>query len=326
MRAWQVVRAGEPSEVFEPVDLPVPEPGPGQIRIRVGAAGIGLPDVFMCRGIYPLTPRLPFVCGQEATGTITAVGEGVDARVGSEVMGVTVFTEGFGSFAEECLLFANSAFPVPEGLSAEHAAGFWIPQMTAWIGLVDRGGLRAGDRLCVLGAGGGSGAAAIQLGKALGASVVAVVGDDARAALCRKLGADVVLDRRAGGLRDAIRAATDGHGADLVYDPVGGDVAEEAAGALARYGRLLAVGFASGRWPQIPTHELVVANTTVVGVLAGGYSRTELLDVHARLSQLIAAGKLQDAVSETVPFDSLPDALQRMADGDVVGKLVLAAP
>jgi NADPH2:quinone reductase len=325
MRAWQVRKRGEPADVLERVDLEPPAPGPGQATVRVAAAGLGLPDVLMCRGVYPLTPALPFVCGQEVTGTVTAVGDGVELAVGTKVMGVTVFTEGWGGFADECLVFPNSTFPVPAGLSDEEAAGFWIPHMTAWIGLVDRGGLQPEDELVVLGAGGGSGAAAIQLGKALRARVIAVVGDDARAELCRSLGADAVIDHRAGPLGDAILAATGGRGADVVYDPVGGDAGEAAARALARYGRLLAIGFASGRWPQVPVHELVVSNTSIVGVLAGGYSRAELEGVHARLSGLIASEALRTTVTEAVPFDDLPRALQRVADRAVVGKVVMVA-
>ena len=148
------------------------------MRIRVTAAGLGLPDVLMCRGTYPLTPPLPFTSGQEACGTVTAVGEGVDLAVGDRIMCVTMFWQGCGSFAEECLVAADSAFPVPEGLTDAEAAGFWIPHLTGWTGLVDRGSIVAGDWLAVLGAAGGSGIAAVQLGTALGARVIAVVSDD----------------------------------------------------------------------------------------------------------------------------------------------------
>jgi NADPH2:quinone reductase len=325
MQAWRVTRHGEPADVLEQVDLKVPPPGPGQAAVRVTATGLGLPDVMMCRGVYPLTPPLPFVCGQEVTGTVTAVGDGVELAVGTQVMGVTVFTEGWGGFADECLVFSDSAFPVPVGLSGTEAAGFWIPHMTAWIGLVQRGGLQEQETLVVLGAGGGSGTAAIQLGKALGARVIAVVGDDTRAELCRSLGADVVIDHRGAPLRDSILLATDGRGADVVYDPVGGDAGEAAARGLARGGRLLAVGFASGRWPQLPVPELVMTNTSIVGVLAAGYSRSELQTVHTGLSDLIARGALQTTVTETVAFADLPGALQRIADRAVVGKMVMKA-
>src|SRR3954452_22406294 len=199
MKAWEVQGAGEPAAVLHLVERELPEPGPGEVRIRVTAAGLGLPDVFMCRGTYPLTPPLPFTSGQEATGVVTAVGEGVDRlAIGDHIMCVTSFIAGNGSFAEECLTFADGAFAVPEGLSAAEAAGFWIPHLTGWIGLVDRGHIAAGDSLAVLGASGGSGIAAVQIGKALGAHVIAIVGDDERAEFCRGLGADEIVNYRSG--------------------------------------------------------------------------------------------------------------------------------
>ncbi|HEY4332061.1 MAG TPA: NADPH:quinone oxidoreductase family protein [Ilumatobacteraceae bacterium] len=325
MRAWQVQGKGEPIDVLHLVDIAVPEPGPGQMRIRVTAAGIGLPDVFMCRGTYPLTPPLPFTPGQEATGVVTAVGDGVTTPIGTRVMCVSMFYVGSGSFAEECLVAADTAFAMPDGLSDAAAAGFWIPHLTAWVGLVDRGQIQPGDHLAVLGASGGSGIAAVQLGKALGAHVIAVVSDEARAEFCRSLGADATIDHRAGPIADALRAATDGRGVDLIYDPVGGSLAEQAATALARYGRLLAVGFASGSWPRLAAHDLVVANTSLVGVFAGGYSTAELAAIHGRLSALVADGRLRNAITAEIPFADLPAALQQMADRGVVGKRVVVS-
>ena len=323
MRAWQVQGTGEPADVLRAVEVNVPDPGPGQVRVRVAAAGIGLPDVLMCRGTYPLTPAVPFTPGQEAAGVITAVGEGVAREIGSRVMLVTAFYDGHGSFAEECLAPASSVFPVPNGLTDAEAAGFWIPHLTAWIGLVERGHLVAGERLAVLGAAGGSGIAAVQLGRALGARVIAVVGDPERAAFCRELGAEIAVNHRDGPLAAALRAATGGHGVDVIYDPVGGEPAEDAAGSLARNGRLLAVGFAAGRWPRLATHDLVVANTSLVGVFAGGQSPAELDKIHSALSRLVAEGTLRNAVTATPTFDELPSALQRLADRGVIGKLVM---
>jgi NADPH2:quinone reductase len=323
MRAWQVVGAGEPADVLHPVEVEVPEPGPGQARIRVTAAGIGLPDVLMCRGTYPLTPPLPFISGQEATGTVTAVGEGVDLAIGTRIMCVTEFTEGSGSFAAECLVLADSAFAVPEGLTDAEAAGFWIPHLTGWIGLVDRGRIAPGDWLAVLGAAGGSGIAAVQLGRALGARVIAVVSSEERAAFCRSLGAEATVNHRDVPLAPVLRELTGGRGVDVIYDPVGGSLAEDAAGAMARHGQLLAVGFASGEWPMLATPHLVMTNTSLVGVFAGGYSHEELDRIHAGLAALVADGRLRNAVTAQIPFDDLPSALQRMADRGVVGKLVL---
>jgi NADPH2:quinone reductase len=212
---------------------------------------------------------------------------------------------------------------VPEGLADVEAAGFWIPHLTGWIGLVDRGRLAGSEWLAVLGAGGGSGIAAVQLGSVLGARVIAVVGDEDRAAFCRSLGAEATLDHRDGPLAPALRELTDGNGADVIFDPVGGPLAEDAAGALARYGRWLAVGFASGTWPSAETQQLVWANATLMGVLAAGYSRAELESIHASLAALVGEGGLRNAVTERVPFDELPAALQRMADRRVIGKMVM---
>ena len=276
----------------------------------------------MCRGVYPLTPPLPFTPGQEVTGVVTAVGEGVDRRIGEHVMGVTIFYMGHGSFAEECLMQDATAYPVPKGLSDASAAGFWIPHITAWTALVERAQIAEGESLVVLGAAGGSGIAAVQLGKALGARVIAVVSDEAKAEFCRGLGADGVIVPGGEPVADRVREATGG-GADVIFDPVGGDLAEDAVSGLARNGRFLLIGFASGRWPSVPAHDLVVANTSLVGVIAGGQTSEELDTIHARLSGLIADGRLQDAVTATFPFAELPTALQQIADRAVIGKLVL---
>ena len=167
MRAWMVDRPGEPSEVLSLTDVPIPEPGPGQIRVRVTAAGIGLPDVLMCRHTYPLTPTSAFTPGQEVTGVVSAFLGNRSMALGTTVMSVTSFMEGSGSFAEECLAPAQSSFSVPTGLADVEAAGFWIPHLTAWVGLVDRVDIESGQWLAVLGAAGGSGIAAVQLGLGL---------------------------------------------------------------------------------------------------------------------------------------------------------------
>lgn len=322
MRAWQVRRHGAPRDALERVDLPEPAPGPGEARLRVGAAAIGLPDVLMCRGSYPLTPPTPFVPGQEVCGVIDAVGEGVGLAIGARVMGVTSFTDGRGGFADATIVPASSAYRVPDAMDDLDAAGFRIGFSTAWIGLVRRGDVRAGETLLVLGAAGGSGSAAIQLGRALGARVVAVTRGVRRSALCERLGADIVIDRSSGPVVDAVLAATDGIGVDLVFDPVGGEPAAAASKLLRPGGRLLAVGFASGDWAQPPTADLVRRNASLVGVYAGGQTRVESEADHERLLALAAAGHLSGG-STAVAFDALPDALARVEDGDADGKLVV---
>lgn len=329
MKAWQVHGAGEPADVMRMVERQLPDPGPGQVKIEVGAAGIGLPDVLMCRGTYPLTPPGPFTPGQELAGIVTAAGPGVDLSVGTRVMGVSDFMNGNGSFAAEALAAADTVLPAPDAMDDGAAAGFWIPNMTAWIGLVDRGQLQAGQRLVVLGAAGGSGIAAVQLGKALGAEVVAVAGDESRAEFCRSYGADhavvsggdTAVDGRP--LAQVLRELTDWHGVDMIFDPVGGAQGTNAMGALARDGKHLAVGFASGTWPTVNVQMMTLTNTSLVGVLAAGYSREHIEGILDGLTAMVDSGALRETVLERVPFDEVPEALTRVAARTTRGKCVV---
>ncbi len=322
MRAWQVQAHGEPRQVLRRVEVEPLTPRPGELRVRVQGAAIGMPDVFMCRGAYPLTPPLPFVCGQEVCGVVDAVGDGVEVPVGSRVMGVTTFFDGRGGFAEESILTPSTAFRVPDEMSSTVAAAFRIGYSTAWTALVERGGLQRGENLVVLGGAGGSGTAAIQLGRALGATVLAVAAGADKADFCRRIGADVVIDRTKGPVRDAILAATKGRGADVVFDPVGGDVASDSLRALADFGRFLVVGFASGKWIRINGGELVTSSRSVMGVIASSGTPEQQAHAHESLLDLAARGDL-DPVVQSVPFEDLPASLEAVAHGTVMGKLVI---
>ncbi len=303
------------------VEIDEPVPGPGEVRLRVVAAAVGMPDAFMCRATYAFSPPLPFVPGQEVCGVVDAVGEGVDVAVGTRLMAVTSFTDGRGGFAEATIAPAAGAYRVPDSMSAVDAASFRIGFSTAWIGLVRRGGLQPGEWLLVLGAAGGSGATAIQLGHARGARVIAVAAGSEKLALCERMGAEVLIDRTRDSVPEAVLAATGGRGADVVYDPVGGDPATAALGCLAPGARFLAVGFASGRWVQANTHDLVRRNASLVGVYAGGFTREENEADHEALLALAAAGELE-GFATPVPFARLADAVEAVATGRVVGKLV----
>jgi NADPH:quinone reductase len=327
MRAWQVTSYGEPSKALEQVDVPVPAPGPGELRLEVHAAALGMPDAFMCGATYGFSPPMPFTPGQEITGTVLEVGEGVEGfTVGQRVMGVTSFPEGHGGFAEQALARAWSCYRVPEGMSDVDAAGFRIGYSTAWIGLVRRGAIKAGDQLLVLGAAGGSGITAVQLGAALGARVIAVAAGPEKGDYCKRLGADVVIDRTQSLVSAAVLEATGGKGADLVYDPVGGEPAADALRCIAPEGRFLVVGYASGQWVEPNTRHIVTRNYSVVGVYAGSYTREQNEHDHEALMELVEAGKLGTAVTKTVPFEELPAALDEVAQGKVVGKTVLLPP
>ena len=325
MRAWQVHGKGSPREVWRLVDLDEPVPGPGELRLRVEAVAVGLPDVLMCRGSYALTPPLPFVAGQEVCGTVDAIGAGVAVPVGTRVMAVTNFYDGRGGFAEVTVARAESAFRVPDTMSAVAAASFRIGYSTAWIGLVRRGALQSGESLLVLGGAGGSGSTAIRLGRALGVRVIAVAAGPEKCAFCSAQGAHDVIDRMSASIADAVLAATDGRGVDVVYDPVGGAAAGATVKCLARGGRLLAVGFASGSWVQPDIWQLVRRNASIVGVYAGGLTRAENEADHEALLGLEAQGHLASAAT-VMPFDELPAALDAVGASKVMGKVVLPVP
>ena len=244
MRAWQTVRAGTPREALAlRGDAPVPAPREGTVLVDVAAAGIGLPDALMCEARYALTPPLPFTQGQEVAGRIAALGPGAEGlRVGERVMAVTSFFTGHGSFAERCLGLADFCLPVPDDMSDAEAACFLIPLHTAYIGLVQRARLAKGETLLVLGASGGTGSAAVQVGRALGARVIAAAGGPEKARYCAEQGAHDVVDHRAEDVAKVVQALTGGRGADVVYDPVGGDAFRAATRCIAHEGRLLAVG------------------------------------------------------------------------------------
>ena len=322
MFAWQVSELGSPAEVILPVERTEPEPGPGQVRLRVLAAGIGLPDVMMCRGGYAIAPPLPFVPGQEVCGLVDSVGAEVSGvTVGQRMMAVTDFAHGHGGFADFALAAASDCFAVPESMGDVDAAAFRIGYSTAWIGLVRRGQLRPGETLLVLGAAGGSGATAVQVGHALGARVIAVAAGAEKLGFCRRMGADHVIDRSLDSVPDAVRELTDGRGADVIFDPVGGDAGEESLRAINIGGRYLAIGFASGRWANVDTHAAVRRNFSLVGVYVGGYGRDENESDLAALIDLHRSGRLPTLV-EAIDFDEIPEALERIGSRRILGKAV----
>lgn len=327
MRAWQTVKHGRPADALELAEnVPSPDPYPGTLRLDVLAAGIGLPDAFMCQNTYAMTPAsLPFTQGQEVVGRVVDWADGVEGRrVGERVMAVTSFFTGQGSFAEQCLALDDFCLPVPDEMTDAEAAAFLIPYQTAYLGLIERGRLEAGETLLVIGGAGGTGSAALQIGKAAGARVIATAGGPEKAAFCRELGADHVVDYRAGDIAEGVRAATDGRGADVIYDPVGGDAFTSATQCVAHAGRILAIGFASGSWGTVDTAHMVYQNYSVVGVIPSNYDRAYKERAQEQLIAWWRDGALRSAVDELVPFEQLPEALERLVSGGVRGKLTLA--
>jgi NADPH2:quinone reductase len=323
MRAWQVHDHGDPAHALRLVETSAPEPGPRLLRVRVGAAAVGLPDVLMARGTYPLTPPSPFVPGQEVAGVVVAAGDATETEVGTRVMGVTGFRDGAGGLADEALVLDDFAVPVPGSMTDADAAGFLIPYHTAHLGLVRRGALVRGETLVVLGAAGGTGSAAIALGRALGATVVAVAGGDAKGAFCRRLGAEHTIDHLSVDVVGAVRELTGGRGADVVYDPVGGEMFDLACRFVASEGRVLTVGFAGGAWGTVSAADVTVRNYSVVGVFAGAYDRAFRAGVQRALLELWDAGALGSIVTRTVPFDEAPALLEELASRQVMGKAVV---
>jgi len=326
MKAWQVIAAGEPADVLRLADCSRPEPPPGFARVRVEACALGLPDVLMCRGSYPLTPPRPFTPGQELAGVVTAVGAGCRVGIGERIMAVSAFFLGHGGFAEEGLALDEFAFPVPEEMSSAEAAAFLIPFHTAFVGLVRRGALEAGETLLVLGGAGGTGSAAIQLGCALGARVIATASSAERAAFCRELGAEEVIDHRSEDVAQRVRDSTGGRGAEVVYDPVGGAAFDSATQCIAHEGRLLVVGFASGRWAAPSGAHLATHNYSVVGVIPSAYDRAFKEKAQAALLDHYRRGALRVPLQRVVPFEGLPAGLDELDAGRVLGKSVLEGP
>jgi NADPH2:quinone reductase len=324
MKAWRVTALGEPVDVLRLVDVPDPTPGPGQLVVRVLASPANFPDVLMCRGEYQVKPELPFTPGVELCGEVVALGAGVAGfAVGDRVLGGATLPH--GGFAEYALLDAASTFPAPAALDDAQAAALYIGYQTGWFGLHRRAGLRAGETLLVHAAAGGVGSAAVQLGKAAGARVIGVVGGPEKAEVARALGADVVVDRRAEDFVEVVKAETGGRGADVVYDPVGGDTYQRSTKCVAFEGRILVVGFAGGRIQSAALNHALVKNYSIVGLHWGLYQRHDpaaVVECHRALTALAAQGAVRPLVSERLPLGEVADAVQRLADGSTVGRVV----
>ncbi|MDB5397651.1 MAG: alcohol dehydrogenase [Rhodospirillales bacterium] len=322
MRAWQVNGQGEPSEVMREVEMELAPAGSGELVIQVTASALALPDVLLCRGVYPLTPPLPFTPGLEFVGTVIEAGPGTSTPVGARLMGVAAFTMGTGAFADRCKTYEPMVYSVGSGMDDADAAGFTIAYHTAYVGLVRRGKLRAGETVLVHGGAGGTGFAAIQLAKALGARVIATAGGPEKAALCRELGADTAIDHMAGDFVQAVNDATGGRGADIVFDPVGGEMFEKSADCTAPEGRLLPIGFACGRWGMISPLVLTLKNISIVGVLAGGFPREDMVAMHEHLLRLYGTGAIRMKIDRKIGFGDIRDGVQDVADRKVHGRIV----
>jgi NADPH2:quinone reductase len=304
-------------------DVASPIAGRGEIVIAVKAASVNFADVLIIQNKYQTHPTLPFSPGSEAAGIVTAVGDGVTRfQPGDRVMAMTTY----GSFAEEVSAEAARSVHIPEGMDFSTAASFLLTYVTSDHALSDRGQLRPGERLLVLGAAGGAGLAAVEIGKAIGATVVACASSSDKLAAARAHGADQTINYTDGDLREAIRNVTNGEGVDVVYDAVGSPYTEPALRSLRWRGRLLVVGFAAGEIPKIPLNLTLLKGCSIVGVFVTDFVRREPEGFAAsvmRLGRWFREGKLKPSITETVPLDKTPDALARLLSRQVIGKIVV---
>ena len=324
MKAWRVTQHGEPEQVLELADIPRPAPGPGQILVRVLAAAANFPDVLLCRGTYQVKVPLPFTLGVELCGEVIEVGAGVTCfSVGDRVIGDTALPH--GAFAEYALMDASAALPAPRALDDAEAAPFYITYETCWVGLHRRARLQPGETLLVHAAAGGVGTGAIQLGKAAGARVVGVVGGPGKAAVAKEAGADIVIDRSVEDFVAVVKEVTGGKGADVVFDPVGGDVFYKSTKCVAFEGRILVVGFASGDIPAAALNHALVKNYDILGLQARTYRFVEndaIREHYAALLRLTETGVIKTMVTERLSLADVPDGLRRLGAGTTTGRIV----
>jgi len=322
MHAW-LCESLDGADALRWQDLPTPEPKPGEVRIRIQAASLNFPDLLIVRGQYQFKPPLPFVPGAEYAGVIDAVGAGVlHLRPGDAVAALG----GTGGFGTHACVEASRVLPLPPGFAIEDGAAFAFTYGTSHHALIDRGRLQAGETVLVLGAAGGVGTAAVQIAKAAGANVIAAASSEEKCALCRELGADATLNYGTENVRDRLKALTGGKGPDVVYDPVGGDLAEPVFRSIAWRGRYLVVGFAQGAIPALPWNLALLKGASIVGVFFGEFVKREPQASVAALGQLAqwyAQGRVKPVIDQRLPMSELKAAYARMGSRQVMGKLLL---
>lgn len=313
---------GDP-ELLEWKEVPDPVPGKGQVLVDVAAAGVNFPETLIIRNLYQFKPPLPFVPGGEAAGTVAAVGEGVSRfRPGDRVIAMT----GTGAFAEKMLAGEAQLVPLPEGLPVDIAAGFTMTYGTSHHALKQRARLQPGETLLVLGAAGGVGLAAVELGVLMGAKVIAAASTDAKLALARSYGASETINYSTEDLKDRVKALTGGRGVDVIYDPVGDRLAEPAFRSIAWNGRYLVIGFAGGEIPKLPLNLPLIKGASIVGVFWGAFTAHEP-EVHAanmrELVGWLSEGRLKPHVGARLPLAEGGRAIRMLMDRQAMGKVIL---
>jgi NADPH:quinone reductase len=320
MRAWQVQELGDPEQALKLAE--VEEPRSGEVVIEVRAAALNFFDILLCRGEYQERPELPFTPGGEISGTIREAGEGM--QTGTRVIATPPLPR--GGYAERVAVPESSVFPIPDSMPFEKAAALPITYQTAHVALHHRARLEAEETILVHAGAGGVGSAAIQISKAAGARVIATAGGPEKVEVCSDLGADVAIDYREENFVEVVKEATEGRGADVIFDPVGGDVFDGSRRCVAFEGRIVIIGFAGGRIADAPTNHVLVKNYSVVGMHWGLYTRVMpglIRSTHEDLMRLYEAGEIDPLISGTVPFEELPKALKKLGSRGTYGKTIM---
>jgi len=324
MKAWRVNELGDPMDVLKLEEVDAPTAGPGEAVVEVGATSLNFFDILLCQGTYQEKPPLPFTPGAEVGGTVRTVGDGVTTvREGQRVLALPPLPH--GGLAQRVAVPAAAMLPIPDAMSFEDAAAHFIVYQTAYVGLHRRARLRSGEVALVHAGAGGVGSAAIQLAVAAGARVIATAGGAEKVAVCRRLGAEEVIDYREGDFVERVKELTGGRGADVIFDPVGGDVFDRSRRCIAFEGRLLVVGFAGGRMAEAPTNHALVKNYAVVGLHWGLYRKMApqvIVETHQELMRLYDEGKIKPLIFRNVPFADVPAALDLIGSRATWGKLV----
>ena len=322
MRAIVCKEFGEPSEL-ELGELEEPVPGPGHVKIEVHSAGMNFPDTLMIAGKYQTKPPLPFAPGMESAGVVVALGEGVQGlNVGDRVMGHPAW----GGCAEFVTAEADRSYRIPDSMSFDEAAAFTITYGTTYHALVDRAHLQAGEVLLVHGAAGGVGLNAVELGKLLGAMVIATVGSDEKIDIVKQYGADHVINYTKQDFRGVVKELTGGEGADVIYDPVGGDVCDQSMRCINWNGRLLIIGFAGGRIQDIKANMILLKGCSVVGVMWGGFAGRSVRENHANFAKMFEwyeAGKINPHIGGRFPLAETREALEFILARKSTGKVIV---
>jgi NADPH2:quinone reductase len=321
MKAWQVRRLGDPEQALELARVEEPVPESDEVVIEVEAAALNFFDILLCRGEYQERPDLPFTPGGEISGTVREAGEG--ARAGQRVIATPPLPR--GGYAEMVSVPESSVFPIPESMPFEKAAALPITYQTAHVALHRRTHLQAGETVLVHAGAGGVGSAAIQIANAAGARVIATAGGPEKVEVCRGLGAEITIDYREENFVEAVKEATDGRGADVIFDPVGGDIFDGSRRCVAFEGRIVVIGFAGGRIAEAPTNHVLVKNYSVVGMHWGLYTRVMpdlVRSTHRDLISLYERGGIDPLIFKTVSFGELPQALNLLGSRGSYGKVL----